>query len=173
MIAASLVADPELSNRQHAERVGADHKTVGTVRDELEGSGEIPHFENRTDTLGRSAPATKPPRSSAEFGAVRLQLPREARSETVRSLRDAGLSTRAIAAATGVNDKTVRNDLAGGEFSPPAPAPIVGTDGKRYNATRPTVLDAIDDPGEADAIVDLLEEHYGDDLSGLRHPRCG
>lgn len=101
---------------------------------------------------------------TAEFGTVRLQLPREARSETVRSLRDAGLSTRAIAAATGVGKDTVARDLAGVSNATPA-APIVGTDGKRYNATRPTALDAIDDPGEADAIVDLLEEHYGDDLT--------
>lgn len=65
VIAASLVADPELSNRQHAERVGASHHTVGDVRDELEGRGQIAHVENRTDTLGRSAPATKPSRPIA------------------------------------------------------------------------------------------------------------
>jgi len=49
-----------------------------------------------------------------EFGTSRLRLPREERQEVVASLRESGLSTRAIAAATGYDDKTVRNDLAAG-----------------------------------------------------------
>jgi len=83
-----------------------------------------------------------------EFGTSRLRLPREERQEVVASLRESGLSTRAIAAATGYNDKTVRNDLAAGaensapgdevedaeivDDEPPAPQPVTGTDGKRY-----------------------------------------
>ena len=55
-----------------------------------------------------------------EFDGVRIALPREDRREVIGSLRDAGLSTRAIASAIGVNDKTVRNDLAGAEYSAPA-----------------------------------------------------
>jgi len=42
-----------------------------------------------------------------EFGTARLRLPREERDETVASLRDAGLSVRAIAAATGLGRGTV------------------------------------------------------------------
>lgn len=63
-----------------------------------------------------------------EFDGVRIALPREDRREVIGSLRDAGLSTRAIASAIGVNDKTVRNDLAGAEYS----APVIGADGKQY-----------------------------------------
>jgi len=63
-----------------------------------------------------------------EFDGVRIALPREDRREVVGSLRDAGLSTRAIASAIGVDDKTVRNDLAGAENS----APVIGADGKQY-----------------------------------------
>lgn len=63
-----------------------------------------------------------------EFDGVRIALPREDRREVVGSLRDAGLSTRAIASAIGVDDKTVRNDLAGAEYS----APVIGADGKQY-----------------------------------------
>lgn len=59
VIAAVLKANPKRSNRQVAEQVKADHKTVGTVRQELEGRGEIPHVESRTDTKGRQQPATK------------------------------------------------------------------------------------------------------------------
>jgi hypothetical protein len=32
------------------------------------------------------------------------------------------MSTRAIASVTGVHKDTVRNDLSGGEYSPPGPA---------------------------------------------------
>lgn len=42
-----------------------------------------------------------------EFGTSRLRLPREERSETVQSLRDAGLSVRAIAAATGESKSAI------------------------------------------------------------------
>lgn len=59
LIAKSLIADPGLSDRQHAERVGADHKTVGSVRSDLEGRGEIPHVDSRTDSAGRSQPVAK------------------------------------------------------------------------------------------------------------------
>jgi protein gp37 len=79
-----------------------------------------------------------------EFGASRLSLPREERAETVASLRDAGLSLRAIAAAVGRDEKTVRNDLsAGAEFPAQKSAPDkpsvsngngqLGLDGKVYS----------------------------------------
>lgn len=54
-----------------------------------------------------------------EFGTARLRLPREERAEVVASLRESGLSLRAIAAATGVNRETVRQELAGGNLLPP------------------------------------------------------
>lgn len=78
---------------------------------------------------------------TAEFGTSRLRLPREERMEVVGSLRDAGLSTRAIASATGVNRKTVMEDLHVAEnpqvvrTGPPDPTPITGTDGKTYTPT--------------------------------------
>jgi hypothetical protein len=48
-----------------------------------------------------------------EFGTSRLRLPREERAEVVSSLRESGLSLRAIAAATGDSVTTVRRELAG------------------------------------------------------------
>lgn len=47
-----------------------------------------------------------------EFGTSRLRLPREERTEVVSSLRDSGLSLRAIEAATGVSRPTIIKDLA-------------------------------------------------------------
>lgn len=68
LIAESLRADPELSNREHARRTGVTDKTVGVVRSELEGSAEIPHFEKRQDprTGNLSQPASQPTRPEPE-----------------------------------------------------------------------------------------------------------
>jgi hypothetical protein len=72
---------------------------------------------------------------TAEFGQTRLALPREERREVVASLRESGLSTRAIASATGQSDWTVRDDLKRGARNL-APAPVTGTDGKTYTVAR-------------------------------------
>lgn len=71
-----------------------------------------------------------------EFGSSRLRLPREERQEVVASLRESGLSLRAIASATGIGYGTVRTDLidAGEQNRSPA---VVGADGKTYPTTRP------------------------------------
>ncbi len=47
----------------------------------------------------------------SEFGLTRLRIPREERSEAVCSLRESGLSLRAISAATGSSVNTIRKDL--------------------------------------------------------------
>lgn len=60
LLAKSIKAQPEVSDREHARRVGASDKTAGAVRDEMEGRAEIPHVETRTDSLGRQQPASKP-----------------------------------------------------------------------------------------------------------------
>lgn len=70
-----------------------------------------------------------------EFGSTWFKLPRETRGEVVQSLRDLGLSTRAIGSAIGVDDRTVRRDLSGAASA--APAAVMGTDGKTYASTQP------------------------------------
>jgi len=69
---------------------------------------------------------------------VPLALPREKRKETVCSLRDHGLSMRAIASATGTGTRQVQEDLAQREVcSETTPkTPVVGKDGKRYAAKK-------------------------------------
>ncbi len=57
LLATLIKAAPEKSDRQHAAAVGVDHKTAGAVRGDLVGRGEIPHVDDRTDTLGRNQPA--------------------------------------------------------------------------------------------------------------------
>ena len=92
---------------------------------------------------------------AAEFTGKWIRLPREERPDTVRSLRDAGMSVRAIAAATGLGRGTVARAIddtpgvpngtpepdaeafdLGAEHAPPAK--VTGADGKRYDRTRPT-----------------------------------
>lgn len=74
---------------------------------------------------------------AAEFGTARLALPREERREVVASLADSGLSTRAIASVTGVDQSTVVRTLNAGDAFPrasasPEPRPVQGLDGKTY-----------------------------------------
>lgn len=78
----------------------------------------------------------------AEFGGTRIALPRQQRQEVVCDLRGAGMSTRAIGTALGVDHKTVVNDIRStGEISPvDLPVTITGLDGRTRTATptRPT-----------------------------------
>lgn len=69
---------------------------------------------------------------TAEFGETRLRLPREERQEVVASLRDSGLSTRAIASATGLARNTVMKDLAQSE---PVET-VLSLDGRERPASR-------------------------------------
>jgi site-specific DNA-methyltransferase (adenine-specific) len=59
LVAEALRRLPSLSDRRLALMSGVDHKTVGVVRGELEGRGEIPHVEARADTLGRQQPTRR------------------------------------------------------------------------------------------------------------------
>lgn len=69
-----------------------------------------------------------------EFGTSRIRLPREERAEVVASLRESGLSIRAITAATGLGVGTVHRELAGVPNGTPAPeARVIGADGKTYS----------------------------------------
>lgn len=77
----------------------------------------------------------------AEFGGTRIALPRQQRQEVVCDLRESGMSTRAIASAVGVDQKTVVNDLrTTEEYSSVAPLTITGLDGRTRTTTpaRPT-----------------------------------
>jgi len=98
--------------------------------------------------------------TSAEFGAARLRLPREERQEVVASLRDAGLSIRAIAAATGHGVNTVQRDLAGVSdgytSNPPEVEPLAAVpSGEAGGAPRPRP--DIDSEDDVDVIQRLHE----------------
>jgi hypothetical protein len=92
----------------------------------------------------------------AEFGTSRLRLPREERAEVVASLRESGLSIRAIASATGHGVATIKREL----------------DSRVPNGTpEPVDVDVVDEvgdrsvpgglrstsPGQTDRVQDALE----------------
>lgn len=83
----------------------------------------------------------------------RRQLSEEQRREVAAVLRSEGHSLRAIAAAVGVSAKTIHQDLAG--VTQVTPASVVGTDGKRYPARRPTIVTGKNER-EAARIIDAL-----------------
>lgn len=90
---------------------------------------------------------------STEFKGARLALPKEERSETVHSLRAAGMSVRAISAATGVGVGTVHRELAGPTVpNGTVPQRVLSLDGRERPAFRapaePGVVDAelVDEP---------------------------
>lgn len=91
---------------------------------------------------------------TAEFGTSRIPLPREERREVVSSLREAGLSTRAIAAATGVSQPTVVRDLEAATDSFPQRdesvdvRTVTGVNGKVY---APSPRPSAPEPGIWDA----------------------
>lgn len=70
LLAESVKADPQLSDREHARRVGVHNETVASVRRELEATGDVTDSVTRTDSLGRQQPATKPERIDPATGEV-------------------------------------------------------------------------------------------------------
>ncbi len=61
LIAKLLTQTPETSDRQIGELALASHTTVGKVRAEMEGRGQLGHVERHADTKGRRQPAHKVP----------------------------------------------------------------------------------------------------------------
>jgi ParB-like chromosome segregation protein Spo0J len=86
LVAEALRRLPSVSDRRLGLMAGVDHKTVGAVRAELEGRGEIPHVEARADSLGRRPPA----RPARPAPTIFVQSERDARraGEALRSLDD-------------------------------------------------------------------------------------
>lgn len=72
-----------------------------------------------------------------EFGTQRIKLPREERREIVSSMRDIGMSARAISIATGADRKTIATDLKSGGGNSTTSEKVIGADGKEYPASRP------------------------------------
>jgi hypothetical protein len=122
---------------------------------------------------------------TTEFGNTRIQLPREDRQEVVQSLREAGLSIRAIASATGSSRGTVGRDLEAGVPNgtpddgprepdvapwPPADEPpkITGADGKSYPSTTKTTESKSTTTTSGPSVKSLREDLYANDDAAMK-----
>lgn len=81
---------------------------------------------------------------TAELGDVRVPL--GDRPAMIAELRQSGMSQRAIGAALGVSQSTVRDDLAELSTSTQFPERIVSTDGKERPAERPQSPEPVEAP---------------------------
>jgi lambda repressor-like predicted transcriptional regulator len=97
---------------------------------------------------------------AAEFPR-KVQLPRPERRELVGRMREAGMSTRAIASAVGIHHSTVAEDIS--TVGNPTVDTVTGLDGR----TRPTCLTCLD--------VDLLltSGEHPDQVAARLHMRGG
>lgn len=110
-----------------------------------------------------------------EFGNLHLRPPLEERQSVVLSLREAGMSTRAIATATQLSARTVRRELtpaasaATGANAPVASdeMTVVGVNGKTYSprqaVKRPAEGDAeiVDEEIDVEAVLDTPADELG------------
>lgn len=96
---------------------------------------------------------------AGEFAGARMvRLDREQRREIVAEMRQAGMSSRAIASGLGTPARTVARDLAEAPVPDGTPAaPVIGIDGKTYQppAPRPAVTPIRPRPQRDDAEVVL------------------
>ena len=93
LVAESVKADPQLSDREHARRSGASDKTVGTVRRELVANAEIPHSVERVTADGKPAPGVKPAAPAnvnTETGEIEAEPVKPRRRPINELLREAG-----------------------------------------------------------------------------------
>lgn len=127
--------------RQRAERIRAGMVVIAGWRDEVIAA----YRERDWEVLGHRSWQEY---LDEEFGEVRVKLSRDDRAEIVAGMTEANMSTRAIAAAVGVDQKTIVNDQrkrSGEENSSPGAEPVrveprakkvIGIDGKSY--TKPS-----------------------------------
>jgi len=76
LVAASLTADPQLSNREHARRTGANHETVAAIREPLVATGGIRQLDRTTGADGRERPSTRASKDEVTEGD-RRRTPRQ------------------------------------------------------------------------------------------------
>ena len=102
-----------------------------------------------------------------EFGTSRIRLPREERQEVVASLRESGLSIRAIASATGSSVGTIHAELSGVQNR--TPEPITGTDGKTY-MPKPSLVSQHADADNLAGDDEIAPGISANDLAALNNP---
>ncbi|MGU3434383.1 hypothetical protein ACNHUS_15345 [Actinomycetes bacterium M1A6_2h] len=99
---------------------------------------------------------------AGEFSDLSLRLPLETRSDTLTSMRGAGMSIRAISAATTLSPATISRALKESRGDDPEGGPheVVGLDGKAYRSI-PARKAATADVELPEELLDLPAEEVG------------
>ena len=145
-------APHKFDQREVADRLGISQRRVSQIEADSpveetskEESDPLVHGPRVRSGASRGRTTPRPGAIAAATGVSKSQVDRDLSGVpigtpglapvvgVVADLRREGMSTRAIAAATGISDITVRRDLTGASNV----APVVGTDGKTYQPTRP------------------------------------
>ncbi|MGY4650481.1 hypothetical protein [Mycobacterium sp. URHB0021] len=114
MTATVVVAIDANEARRLTDRINADVEAVWELITQA-------YIERAWSALGYSSWDSY---CTREFDTSRLRLPREERAEVVASLRESGLSLRAIAAATGISHTEARRSLDAGVTNVPPDGPV-------------------------------------------------
>ena len=107
LIAAQLRDTPQKSNRQIAEGLQVDHKTVQAVRALSENRGEIPHVAKTVDKSGRSQAARRPPKR--EPGNRRFVPDAEFQAEAEAAARDLEIEREERIGLAGADELVAEN----------------------------------------------------------------
>ena len=140
LLAAAIKATPEQSNRQIAERAGVSHPTVAAVREELEESGDVERLSTRTDSSGRTQPASKPAHVTSTTRTT----------ESTKVERDIDLDTGEI-----VDDSPAAVIASALQDSKTDPVVLAQKAYERFH----DALKTIDAAGGIDAITNALADH--------------
>lgn len=104
-----------------------------------------------------------------EFGNLSLQPPREERHQVIMSMREAGMSVRAIASATDMSKTVVARELrtaVGAGVPNGTPGNVTGLDGKTYKSSSPEP--AFEDVPLDDSLLDMDAGDLGIEFKGAR-----
>lgn len=110
VIAESLLADPQLSDREHARRTGSSHPTVAKIRHDLEANGRLESFASRVSADGRTRPAVG--MMTREEAEAHTRATRQALEEFWDSAAVVAVNAEqtAVILANGINDGWPQQD---------------------------------------------------------------
>lgn len=130
VVAESIKADPQLSDREHGRRTGVHKDTAGSVRRQLEESGEVGHFSERIDprTGNASQPATKPRHEITITDETGDDVGRMVDDRDPDAMSDQDWIDAAYDADALIEDEPAEDDRP---ITEPSPAPAVPTQQRR------------------------------------------
>ena len=131
-IAKSIAADPQLSDRQHARRIGVHNETVAAQRRRMVAAGEVTDSVTRIDSLGRQQPARVELNVDTTTGEVSNDyVTDQADLDAAPELPDEG-----VGAPHDSGDAEPSED-EGLSVPSPSSRSVTGPDGKQYTRPEP------------------------------------